>query len=105
MSDWLDFLRALAVGVGFAIPIGALMISFHRERITRFDIGDAAHVRMEQAISRLDMDLTGLAQQLAAMAAEHERRFVPRAEFTASIDGINGRLFNLAQEHRTRRGT
>jgi len=100
----MELLRALVAGVGVAVPIGGLMIAFRKERLTRFDITDAAHLRMEKTISQLDLDMTGFSQQLGAMAAENERRFVPRPEYERTLERIDRHLFDLAQKSRTGRG-
>lgn len=113
-QEWLELGKALAAGVGIAVPLVGAMTYFHSDRKTtsnrRFDV-------LDTTTKRLDNDLTTLVRQLGAQGAEIEKRFMPRPEHDAAIERLdrniveltrafatlNNHLFELARERREQR--
>lgn len=110
-QEWIELGKALATGIGLAIPLVGTMAYFHGERGRRFDALDAT-------TKRLDSDFNALLRQMAAQTIEAEKHFLPRQEhdsdirrlsadivkldrtITDNIGKLNDHLFNLARGQR-----
>lgn len=95
LSEWTEILKALATGVGLAIPIVTTMTFFHSKRSERFDSIAQTQEELKGSVKKLDTDFDGLIKQIAGIVHDVEARFVTKEENTVAIRRLDGNIMEL----------
>jgi hypothetical protein len=88
MGDWVELAKALATGVGAAVPILGTLGFFHKQRGARL-------VSLEGKVDKIDTDFDGLTKQLGGIVNDVEKRFLTREEGTAAINRLDSTCVEL----------